>query len=136
MQKLSDPLCVVEVAHRVTFDLQTVLTIQPLNTAVKQPWQGVLCCSSILHPQSELRPNCSKLRPDTEAHDNEKTKLHIISLYFSPALVTQSEGECTNPEIFFLHWRNRSLKQNCSDSLMLMFKALNEISCLIILFLN
>lgn len=80
MQKLSGPLDVVKVAHHVTVDLQTSLMMEPCSTAggyhSKAAWQGVLHCSSILHPPSELKANCSKLRPETKAHDNEKRKPH------------------------------------------------------------
>lgn len=83
-QNLSDPLHAAQVAHRATFDLQALLKIQPYKTAIecssREPWQGVLHCSSLLHPQSELRSNCSKLRPEAEAQDNEKRKPRSISL--------------------------------------------------------
>lgn len=104
MQKLSDLLYVVDVGHHATFDLQTLLMIQPynplLNAAEEQPWWGVLHCSGILCPQSELKTQLFQAQTRDKSSWQWQEKAPQLPPLIKPQR-TPCKSKCPNSAILF-----------------------------------
>lgn len=97
----------------------------------------VLCAAAA---SAVLEQNEDPIVPSSDRRQKLATMRRESPTASSRNLAPRPRRHCARASVqtqkYFLHRRNRNLKQNCFDSLMLMFKALNEIPCLIILFLN
>ena len=98
----------------------------PLSFAVEQPQRGVVHCRGIFHPQWELNPIVLS---------SEQMQELMTRRSKSPTSSSCKSAQ-SKPRNVFFHRRNKNLKQKRLDSLMLMFKALNEVLCSTILLLN